>query len=304
MLKLGLLDEPAPHYAALTYPRFAPLLDRIVGAVDGPLAVAATLEGMPAGLALLSPPSRNRDRRLLSIFVTAPLRRLGIAGRLLREGESSAAKSGTTSLHAVHSTRLRSRPALEALLRGNGWHPPVEIEFRLTAECGAYEKALIDWAPLLSRLRRDGLRTVDWDAMTENDRREIAAVRENGEPLARRFDPLNPDMQEQLLPMVSVLLKCGDAIAGWVTATRGIKTGVCHYSNGYVVPSLRNHGWLIAAMCAVCERQALVFGPKSLAVFDTSPENIRMRRLMERGLAPYSLWTDIRFRTEKPLSAG
>ena len=99
--------------------------------------------------------------------------------------------------------------------------------------------------------------------------------------------------------MASVLLKRGDAIAGWVTATRGIEPGICHYSNGYVVPSLRNRGWLIAAMCAVCERQALAFGPKSLAVFETSPDNIRMRRLMERGLAPYSLWTDIRFRTEK-----
>ena len=154
---------------------------------------------------------------------------------------------------------------------------------------------------MLSRLDRDGYREVDWTAISDEDRREIAAIRENGEPLAREFDPLHPGFQAQLVPEVSVLLKRGDRIAGWVTATRGLRPGMCHYSNGYIVPELRNRGWLIAGMCSVCERQSGAFGPKSLALFETRPDNTRMRRLMERGLAPYSLWTDIRYRTEKTL---
>ena len=101
-----------------------------------------------------------------------------------------------------------------------------------------------------------------------------------------------------------MLLHREGTIVGWIIAARGIAANSYHYSSGYAVPSVRRAGWLIGGVWEVCRRQAEMFGGDSISVFETSPQNQGMRRLMERQLKPYSVWTDARYISDKQLGGS
>jgi hypothetical protein len=66
--------------------------------------------------------------------------------------------------------------------------------------------------------------------------------------------------------------------------------------------ALRAAGWWVGGIHAVCTQQAQHFGPDSLSIFEIAPTDTRLRRFVERHIAPCSAWTDVRWRSQKVLA--
>jgi GNAT superfamily N-acetyltransferase len=304
------LTLPAQGFETFTFPRYRSMV--LTEDAEGPserLAVGASLGGRPVGLALLSRPFGEGERRLLSIMVSHSVRRAGIGSRLLAHAEDLARDNGARKLSAEHSTRLASRVAYEALMRKASWSAPSGRQFRLAGKAVWAVEAERDWAAFLARLRERGFSTSPWTALTPADREEIAVLVANelsGSDQA--FNPLPRENRLDALPELSFLLRRDGRVVGWLLASRGALPGTVHYGHGYVLPSLQRSGWLIAGVQGVCARQIELFGPDTLAIFETDSRNDGMRRFMERQLDRYrdraAGWMDARLECEKSLSKG
>lgn len=303
-VRISEIPLPAEGLGNFTYPRYRELLvDQ--GAPENSrerIAVVASWKERRVGLALFSRPFREQERRLLSLMVDPMWRRQGVGQRLLTAGEQVASDRGTKRLNAVHSSELPARAAFEALLRSAGWGAPAEFEYRLAGKAEWALRARTDWAPFLLRLHAGGFSATDWNGLTGPDRDQVAALVQTAVPQGdRAFDPFEGEKNLNLVPELSLVLRRGGEIVGWILGSRGALVDSIYYSHGYVLPPVRRAGWLPGGVREVCERQAGRLGPDTVSVFETSANNRGMRRFMERQLKPYSLWTDSRYLSEKEL---
>jgi len=302
-LRIDELPLPAPGFEIFTFPRYRPMLlgTEQPETLRERLAVGAWLGDRPAGLALYSRPfDEGWRRRLLSVMVSPQLRRHGLGARLLSRGEALAIEKGAKRLTAVHSSHLPARVAFEALLRKSGWSAPKAYEYRIAGKAGWALRAAQDWAFVISRLRERGYGSTLWSDIRDADRESIARMVEADLSESERvFDPFPAEKKLQLIPELSLLLRRHGEIVGWILGSRGAVPDSVYYSHGYVLPSVRHAGWLMAAVLEACQLQAVRLGEDSLSVFETSPDNQGMRLFMERQLKPYSLWSDSRYLSEK-----
>ncbi|MFM9972616.1 MAG: GNAT family N-acetyltransferase [Burkholderiales bacterium] len=306
-VRVAPLPLPAPGFEKFTFPRYRGLLlgTETPETTQERFALGAWLGETPVGLAFYSRSfGEEKNRRLLSVMVSPLMRRQGIATRLFAQGENLARELGAKKITTIHSSQMQAFAAFEALLRKAGWDAPKELEYRLAGKASWAVQAQGDWAPFLARLGKRGFSVSAWTEMTEADREEIRKVVESStDEAGRAFDPFkqNEDFQALVVPELSVLLRRDGQIAGWIIGARGLAANTYHYSSGYAVPSVRRAGWLIGGVWEVCRRQAELFGGESISVFETSPQNQGMRRLMDRQLKLYSVWTDARYISEKRL---
>ncbi len=306
-VRISALELPAPGFERFTFPRYRALL----AGTEAPetmherIAVGARLGDAPVGLAFYSRAFEDgAKRRLLSVMVSPLLRRHGYASRMLALGEALAVARGAQVLTATHSSQMPAVTAYEALIRSAAWSAPAEFEYRLAGKASWALQAAQDWAPFLARLETRGYGSTPWGEISQGDRERIAQMVESELPEAdRQFEPFTPEKKVGLLPDLSLLLRRRGEIVGWILASQGAMPGSVYYSSGYVVHSVRRAGWLVGGVREVCQRQAERLGGDTLSVFETSPKNNEMRRFMDRQLKPYSVWTDIRYTSEKQIGA-
>ena len=292
---------PAPEFAELTYPRLRHLLTKEESDLThrDRLVVGALCGGVSIGLALYSREYGEGERRLLSVFVDRRFRRRGIALELLDRGERVAMEKETTKLVAFHSNQTANYAYYEGLVQKAGWSSPQLFEYRLAGKARWVYDAERDWAKFLTRVRRGGYAAKSWDEVTEADNARLADIVAHEMPEAdRAFDPLNHHLPD-FMSEISVLLYCGDDIAGWVLGAKGAVADTYNYKTGYALPKYQKRGYLIVGMMEVCHRQAELFGPETLSTYETN--NAAMQRVMHKQIKPYSEWTDERFVCEKIL---
>lgn len=301
LIEIVVKSCPAPEFKALTYPRLRPFLteEEPENADENRLVVGALYEMKPIGLAFYSRLYGEGERRLLSVFLDRQFRRQGIGLKLLVEGEDAVLEAGTKKLVAFHSNRTTHYVWYEGLMQKAGWSAPKLWEYRLAGKARWVYEAERDWEKFLARVKRGGYSSRYWIKLTEADHERIASVVANDLIEADRdFDPLNHSLPD-FLPEISVVLLCGDEIAGWVLGSKGDNDNSYHYSCGYALPKYQRRGYLIVGMMDVCRRQAELFGPETLSMYET--RNEAMHRVMHQHIKPYSEWTDERFVCEKIL---
>lgn len=301
MIEVVSLPLPAPGFARFTYPRFRPLLEGTPKEEERITALAALADGVPAGLALVRHDERSLGEtdahaRLLSIMVAAGARRRGIGSALLREAALAARRDGTSRLVAYHSNRMRDQEGYEAFLAANAWPAPVLAEFRLAGEADWFLRAPVGWDRILARLARLGYAAEPWDRVSAVDLARMDALGAPARFNHRIFAP-HSDLA------ISLVLRRHGAPVGWIFGETRPGEGVHHYTNGWVIPELQSLGWVIAGLIDVCRHQAEVYGPKSVAVYETLGRNDRMIGFMRRRLAPLSpLWMDERYASTRVLA--
>ena len=303
-LRIQPIDHTASGFDRFTFPRYRALIAEVIppNAEKRRVIIGAWLGDTPIGLALYSLPWGEglTQRRLLSVMVAPLMRRQGLAKQMLQAGNTKAASLGTTELMCGHSSNLTRKMAFEALLRADGGPAPREFEYRLAGRAGWSALALHDWARFLARLQASGYQSTPWTDITAEDRAQIQQLLADQVTEAERaFDPFPVETRDTFLPAMSLVLRKHGAVVGWIVGQSGAKANSVHYSNGYVLPSVRRTGWLVGGVREVCERQAAHLGPQSLSVFETADHNTPMRRFMDRNLKPYAEWTDSRYQTKK-----
>ncbi|MEQ8832440.1 MAG: GNAT family N-acetyltransferase [Alphaproteobacteria bacterium] len=298
MIKIGPVHgADAKAFAALTYPRFRELLGAGPTA-DGTgrrvTSIGAILEGRPVGLALLRHRAAGGDApgetRMLSIMVSRGYRRRGIGWGLMQHAVSAARRAESRKLIAYHSNRTRDREVFEAFLAASGWTPPKLAEFRLGGHADWTERLTKSWDPMMRRLAGLGYAAEPWDTITDDDRAVADALVGDRESFNyRTFEP-------HIDPAISLVLRRHGRLVGWIFGESPEVEGYHHYTNGYVIPELQALGWVVAGLHDVCRRQAEIYGPKSVAVYETVGENARMIGFMKRRLVPAGpLWVDERY---------
>ncbi len=297
------LQLPASAYEHLTYPRMRPFLLSAENAKKL-IVVAASHAGRPVALLLLSDNykgirSGSNIRRLLSIMVHTDYRRQGLAERLLSMAQTLAEQSGTQTLDAFHSDRMRQPEPYLGLLAKDSWDTPELLEYRLSGYADWSQEAEQDWPRFFQRIRRNGFNTLPWH---ELDARQYASVEALCESLQmKRQESLCPfRWKENTDPVLSVALLKGVEVVGWIFAEWDAAENTAHYTCGFVKPGLQKTGWLIAGIAEVCHRQRQVYGAKSVAIFETLGNNLAMQRFMKQRLRErWSLNTDHRYRSRK-----
>lgn len=293
-----------PGFAALTYPRYRPVL---LGNPIGPqpagtpiagncFAVTAHAGDMPAGLALVEG-MWGGEARLLSIMVAPALRRRGIGLALLDGLAGMAGDGGFTRLHCFHNNRMRDVPAFEGLLQRAGWSAPMLAEIRLTGPAGFTDAVHPHWQALFDRQDRDGYSHSLWADRTQADRDELAALHEGGQ--VEEWLSLQDWMLSHADPHVSLLLRRHGRVVGWIIGERNRQWDCIHYTAGFTIAPLRRCGWMIRGLYEATALQARHYGADHPARFETFSGNEGMMRLMAERLAPYASEQDCRYRSER-----
>jgi len=213
---------------------------------------------------------------------------------LLAEGERVALAAGTQKLVAFHSNQMKNQAHYEGLMQKAGWNSPVLFEFRAGSRVKWVYQAEQDWKNFIARMVRGGFNTTTWQDLTESDREQIAYLVANELPESDwRYNPLNHNLPE-FVPELSVVLRCGQEIVGWILGSMSGQENTYYYTYGYVLPKYQKRGYLIMGMVAVYRRQAELFGTETISAYETRVTG--MHRVM-----PYTDWADERFVCEKVL---
>lgn len=215
MTRLEGLDGEASKFAALTFPRYTSLLDKIGSPF---VAVGLSMGSRPVGLAL----SRVDDRNacLLSVFLSPEVRGAGYGVKLLDCLEQRLV--GTADfLWAEYTSSLPQRRAFEGALRRAGWDPPVLRMVRVSGPLASVVKLTRSWPGLRDdRDARLGVAFEPWSIEAGDE----AAIRDlMSEPDFLRS--LAPDLHAPLIdPSISFAIRRNGKLIGWILGERLAKS--------------------------------------------------------------------------------
>jgi GNAT superfamily N-acetyltransferase len=246
----------APRYAALTFP----LYRELVGTA-GTIAIGAEIAGQAAGLALA-----RADGAVLSIAVTRPWRRQGIAGMLLALMEDELRARQCRVARCTWMTGTPSTQAIEALLRRAHWDEPVP-------------------RMLVCRVRLTAVLEAPW--MKNPPPLSDAAIRPWIEVPKNERDSLAPDAGENCEPANSLALYAGGRLSGCVVTHR-IADNLLRYSNLMVLPQVERSGLAIALLATSIHRHPVMKSPADeVGIWDVRMDNRPMLNVVRRRLQPY-----------------
>src|SRR5579863_7519497 len=106
-------------YQEMTFPAYRALL---LGASSERIALALTIDGIPAGLALAE--QGGQEAIVQSLYVLAPERRRGHATALLEALEDTAREAGFSKISAIWMAGQPFTTAVERILEKRGWESP------------------------------------------------------------------------------------------------------------------------------------------------------------------------------------
>lgn len=284
------LKDNATLFAGLTFPRLRPWLDALP---KGIIAVGAISMGRPVGLAM-GEVKPNAVADLFSIAVASPMRRQGIGCGLLLEWQKQVALHGAVKSRVNYPTTLKSREGLEGLLAKTGWSSPQEDGFIVTGRAGVMVDAARQWPGVSGRLADLSAYTFEPVTLTSDDVTSVNAYCARPD-FVDMFGPLN-----DAVPFdddLSLIIRRHGVLVGWLLAIREKAYRGAHavsptsqptvrYLEAYLDPAYWHSGVMIGAYFHCYQKQALLFGPDSVAVYYTNQNLPRMVALTRRRFAP------------------
>lgn len=242
MYVLTCLNNPfsALAYQGFTYPLFRPKLKALQpkGSI---VAIAASVSGKPAGLALAEIRDDGKSAELLSLFVTASNRRQGIGSALLKALEQELSQRGCIKFEVVYITGQPTTVAWEHLLEKLGWTEP---KLR-TLVCKTETCRLLD-APWMHKYKFPASYTIfPWMEITAKERQTIKETQQANPWIPDDLIPFN--YEENLEPINSVGLRYQGQVVGWVITHR-LTADTIRYTCAFVRQNLQKMGRFIP-MC-------------------------------------------------------
>lgn len=270
----------AAPYAALTFRAYRATIESC-GAGTGVVAVGASVQGVPVGLALGECPP-DAPARILSLYVAASFRRRGVGRRLIRRLERGLAAEGARRAELRYVVGSPVAPALERLFHTCGWFETGDHLHIFTAG------ARILSAPGLAGARLPpSCAVAPWATVSDDERRTLeGSLRPDG------WIPPNlaPSRWEKdLEPVNSLVLRRDGCVIGWVL-TRRVDSSTIRYANLWVRPSMNRVEGTFLSLALVAEavrRQKSALGRSSTGRFEVAPGNVRFLRFIDRHLGPY-----------------
>jgi GNAT superfamily N-acetyltransferase len=266
-------------YEGLCYPHFRPTL-RNCGSDLNIVALGAMLEDQPIGLLLAQiTEGKQRSAAIRSLVVSRPHRGTGVAASLLRNAEREFIVRSCDRAEISYMSDLESQPALESLLKKNGWRDPT-----LHGVFCRTNYTLVSQAPWVQRkwtLPPD-IHMFKWNEITLGEREYILRL---GRESNWFRECLNPFIEEETIePRVSFGLRKANNIIGWcILCCADAETLKC--TSLFVEPEFQLQGYGVALLA----KSILLTGKTEYRsfVFDVSPVHPEMVRFVYRRMAPY-----------------
>lgn len=268
--------QRALPYRAFTYPVYRARLAAVEGTDALPaIAIAATVDGVPAGLIYAHRGLPALPARILSLFVDGPHRRRGIGAALLVRLQELMQAAGEPLL-TIEYPHLRHGEALARALARAGW-PSSSVysrHFRMSmsalADC--------DWIDRVRTPPRFAL--VPWDALPPG---QIEAVDARAEP---GFIPHHAPGQRgaSIARACSVAALDGEHIAGWSILDWQGESTLC-FRSLYVRAAWRRFA-LGPALAAQTARQVVAMPRTTACLIEVADGNVTMRKVVRRMIEP------------------
>jgi GNAT superfamily N-acetyltransferase len=273
-MKIDLLTPAeAPHYRALTFPRYRGWLDgdTLEAEVMG-LTVAH--EGQPAGLALARLSSDNRAARLASLVVVPEARGQGW-GRALLAGLENALQARGCEAISVQYACGPTTPAFERILQQGDWTPPELVQFVLKGDRTA--PARLRW---FRRSLPAGFEVFPWVALSAAERQALQA-----EQAAHPWYPevLSPFLEEaRCEPHTSLGLRVQGQVVGWAMF-HTLTPDTLRFTSLFIRPEAQGSGAGMA-LVAECLRRVLTHTTFQFVTFIIHAQNAQMLRFARRHI--------------------
>lgn len=280
-----------PRLAAMTFPIYRPLLDLAPASRHPeqgdvrriqPLAVVARAGGEPVGLALGELPiDPGPAPELLSLFVAAEARGMGMGTALVAAFEEEVARRGAGELAAVYTAGKPSIAAVERIFARRGWEEPrprtLSVRFPPEAALAS---------DLFSERRMKalgaGLELVPWVELAAEERAEIRRSHER-EPWITpalapwRFEAAGFD------PVSSIGARYRGRVVGWVI-NHVVDPRTVRFTCSFMRKDISRRGRIVPLYHASLRRLAAAGVPR--ATFITPVVYPNMIRFIRRWIEP------------------
>lgn len=262
-------------FSALTFPVLRSLL---LPLSPEAVAIAAWVDGEPAGLALAVHDRESDRAELCSLFVRQAYRGRGLAGGLLDRLDDALQAAGVRELVAVYMTGKPSIPVLEHLLAQRGWEAP---ERRMLVLRASYDT--MARAPWVAKAGLDDSFSIcAWGEVTPDEREALRRSQAETSWIAPDLIPF--DFEEGCHAPTSVALRREGEVVGWlITHLIG---GVLRYTCSYVHPTLQRRGRILPLYAEVM-RRAHEMGIDQ-GMWTVPVHHPAMAAFAERWMAPYA----------------
>jgi len=280
------LTEPAAsalgtEWWGMVFPSYRPLLAQVGGAdAQGNrfFARRATAHGRPIGLALGGIARDGVSGELLSVYVLAEARNVGVATELLRGLESDLKAGGAKSIAGTYMTSNPTIPALERVFAKLGFAGPERrtVAVRFTPE----EARKTPW---YSRARvPEGGIIFPWTELTAAERDAMQRSQAERHWIHPDLEPWRFD--EGFDPISSVGLRMPNGeVVGWVINHR-IAPEAVRYTVSFIREDLARRGGIFCLYVASIER---LEGTGIYGTFVTAAQFPAMQKFVLRRCAPY-----------------
>ncbi|MEM9924894.1 MAG: GNAT family N-acetyltransferase [Cyanobacteria bacterium P01_D01_bin.50] len=224
-------------YQGFTYPLFRPKLKALQpnGSI---VAIAASVSGKPAGLALAEIEDDGKSAKLLSLFVTASNRRQGIGSALLNRLEQELSTRECIKYEVIYIIGESTTVAWEHLLHSSGWK---EFQSRMLV-CKTTIDRIVD-APWMQKASLPASYTIfPWMEITSQERQIIKETQQANPWIPEDLIPFKHE--ENLEPLNSLGLRYQGQVVGWVITHR-LAPDTIRYTCSFVRRDLQKMGRII-----------------------------------------------------------
>lgn len=279
---LNISTASAPLFAALTFPHLRPAFLHF-DPTGGLVAVGATLDGWPVGLAVARQ-TQPTQAELLSVMVRPAHREKGIASELLASLEKALVRRGVRAVTGVFPDRAPTVAALERVLAKNGW-PSAQPILRVYRGQVPYPPDY-PWMPAALE-PPEGFEIFPWSDLT---RPELAALKAHLTGDKRYQGAYVGTLKEDFEPRTSLGLRYGGEVVGWCFTGLVPENRLLYYEGYFIRSDMRRFSRVSLGQSLVsnvihrhweCREDMPNFG------FSVEVENRHMLRFSARYFEPF-----------------
>lgn len=250
----------AAGFAEMTFPNYRHLLSLEEREQITVLAVTATVDGVPAGLALggLPKPGYSAPPSLFSIYTAPAFRHQGVGTRLMEAFQNEVAARGGEIIRLIYMTGKDSTPHFERIMEKNGWEKP---QPRMAAIKADMRQIRAMDPPWLQERRVDGrFRIILWRDVTDEQKAALRRSHEAENWIAQDLVPWKHE--ENYDPVTSCAVLRDGNLVSWVI-NHHMPDGTTRFTCSFAHPRLQRYGvvfWLYKEAVDEMEKHGRRFG--------------------------------------------
>ncbi|MES2707802.1 MAG: GNAT family N-acetyltransferase [Verrucomicrobiota bacterium] len=298
--KVPTTPAEAAAFAEMTFPNYKHLMSLAERERITVLPVTATVDGVPAGLALggLPKPGYNAPPSLFSIFTAPAFRHQGVGTRLMEAFHEEVARRGGEVIRLIYMTGKDATPYFERIMEKTGWEKPRPRMAAIKADLFQIRAMNPPW---LQERRMDSNRfkIIPWRDVTDEQKAALRRSHETEHWIAEDLVPWKHEAGYDPVTSCAVLRDGG--LVSWVI-NHHMPDGTTRFTCSFAHPRLQRYGvvlWLYKEAVDQMEKHGRRYGMWTVPLVHPA-----MHAFATRWMKPCSVYFRETMGCEKILTPG